>query len=324
MNILVTGGAGYIGSHFVKLLIEKGFGVTIFDNLSRGHKESIPAEAAFEQVDLLDSEKLTATLLKYKIDAVVHFAAFAYVGESVTNPRMYYINNVMGSISLLNAVAVAGIQKVVFSSTCSLYGNPEIVPISESESIKPINPYAKTKNIIENVLADYDRAYGLKYVALRYFNAAGCSPDGSIGESHEPETHLIPLVINTALGKLSSVSVFGDDYPTPDGTCIRDYIHVNDLADAHLKALEYLDAGNNSDVFNLGTGDGNSVKEIIETVEKISGKKVEHKISARREGDPAVLVADNKKAKQVLGWQPNYKLDDIIKHALGWHSAPKY
>lgn len=324
MAILVTGGAGYIGSHFVRLLNSKGFDVVIFDNLSRGHKESIPEGVAFEQVDLLDFSKLTEKLKLYKIDAVVHFAAFAYVGESVTNPRLYYINNVIGSINLLNAITEAGITKVVFSSTCSLYGNPEIVPISEAETIKPINPYAKTKHIIENVLADYDTAYGLKYVALRYFNAAGCSFDGSIGESHEPETHLIPLVIDTALGKRQSVSVFGDDYPTPDGTCLRDYIHVDDLGDAHLKALEYLNAGNSSDVFNLGTGDGNSVKEIIKTVERISGKKVEHKISARREGDPAVLVADNKKAADVLGWLPKYKLEDIIKSALQWHAAPKY
>ncbi len=324
MSILVTGGAGYIGSHFVRLLKSKNFDVVIFDNLSRGHQESIPEGVAFEQVDLLDFGKLTEKLKLYKIDAVVHFAAFAYVGESVTNPRLYYINNVIGSINLLNAITEAGITKVVFSSTCSLYGNPEIVPISEAETIKPINPYAKTKHIIENVLADYDTAYGLKYVALRYFNAAGCSFDGSIGESHEPETHLIPLVIDTALGKRQSVSVFGDDYPTPDGTCLRDYIHVDDLGEAHLKALEYLNAGNSSDVFNLGTGDGNSVKEIIKTVEKISGKKVEHKISARREGDPAVLVADNKKAADVLGWLPKYKLEDIIKSALQWHAAPKY
>lgn len=324
MAILVTGGAGYIGSHFVRLLKSKNFDVVIFDNLSRGHKESIPEGVAFEQVDLLDFGKLTEKLKLYKIDAVVHFAAFAYVGESVTNPRLYYINNVIGSINLLNAVTEAGITKVVFSSTCSLYGNPEIVPISEAETIKPINPYAKTKHIIENVLADYDTAYGLKYVALRYFNAAGCSFDGSIGESHEPETHLIPLVIDTALGRRQSVSVFGDDYPTPDGTCLRDYIHVDDLGDAHLKAIEYLNAGNRSDVFNLGTGDGNSVKEIIKTVERISGKKVEHKISARREGDPAVLVADNKKAADVLGWLPKYKLEDIIKSALQWHAAPKY
>lgn len=324
MTILVTGGAGYIGSHFVRLLKENNYDVIIFDNLSRGHIESVPAGVPFEQVDLLDYEKLTEKLKLYNIDAVVHFAAFAYVGESVTNPKLYYVNNVMGSINLLNAITEAGIKKIVFSSTCSLYGNPVTVPISEAETIKPINPYAKTKHIIENVLADFDTAYGLKYVALRYFNAAGCSFDGAIGESHEPETHLIPLVINTALGKLQSVSVFGDDYPTPDGTCLRDYIHVDDLGDAHLKAIEYLNSGNKSDVFNLGTGDGNSVKEIIKTVERISGNKVEHKISARREGDPAVLVADNKKAASVLGWQPKYKLDDIINSALQWHKEPKY
>jgi UDP-glucose 4-epimerase len=324
MCILVTGGAGYIGSHFVRLLKRKDIDVVVFDNLSRGHREAVADGVPFENVDLLNPEALKEKLKKYPVEAVVHFAAFAYVGESVSNPRMYYVNNVQGSINLLNAVVEAGIRKVVFSSTCSLYGNPLKVPISEKETVKPINPYAKTKSMIENVLADYEAAYGLKYAALRYFNAAGCSFDGEIGESHSPETHLIPLVINTALEKLDSISVFGDDYPTPDGTCVRDYIHVDDLGKAHLKALEYLNCGNKSDVFNLGTGRGNSVKEIIATVERISGKKVEHKISERREGDPAVLVADNRKAAEVLGWTPSYSLNDIIKSAWNWHSAPKY
>lgn len=324
MNILVTGGAGYIGSHFVRLLKRNNINVVVFDNLSRGHQESIPEGVAFENVDLLDYNSLVSKLNVYSIDAVVHFAAFAYVGESVADPKLYYVNNVFGSINLLNAVTEVGINKIVFSSTCSLYGNPEIVPISENESIKPINPYAKTKHIIENVLSDFDSAYKLKYVALRYFNAAGCHFEGEVGESHQPEPHLIPIVINNALGKTPPISVFGDDYPTPDGTCVRDYIHVEDLAVAHLLALEYLNKGNKSDVFNLGTGDGYSVKEIITAVERVSGKKVEYNISARREGDPAILVADNKKAREILGWCPKYKLDDVINSAWKWHSAPKY
>jgi len=324
MSVLVTGGAGYIGSHFVRFLKSKNIDVVVLDNLSRGHRESLPDGVKFEKADLLDYSSLQNSLAKHEIDAVVHFAAFAYVGESVSNPSIYYVNNVTGSINLLNAVREAGIKKVVFSSTCSLYGNPLKVPISENESIKPINPYAKTKFTIENVLSDFDAAYGIKYVALRYFNAAGCSFDGETGESHDPETHLIPLVVNNALSKNKMISIFGDDYPTPDGTCLRDYIHVNDLADAHLRALEFLEREKKSDVFNLGTGSGNSVKEIIAAVEKISGKKVNSQISPRREGDPAVLVADNKKAREVLGWSPKYDLNDIISSALKWHSAPKY
>jgi UDP-glucose 4-epimerase len=324
MSILVTGGAGYIGSHFVKTLKKNNFDVVVFDNLSRGHIESIPKDVAFENVDLLDYSALLQNLKKYKIDAVVHFAAFAFVGESVSDPKLYYINNVIGSINLLNALTRSGINKIVFSSTCSLYGNPLKVPISEDESIKPINPYAKTKHIIENVMSDFDTAYGLKYVALRYFNAAGCDFDGLIGESHQPEPHLIPIVISAALGKREGVSIYGADYPTPDGTCVRDYVHVYDLADAHLKALEYLNSGAKSDVFNLGTGDGNSVKEIIHAVEKISGKEIKSTTIERREGDPAILVADNKKAKEVLGWSPKYNLEDVIKSAWKWHNSQKY
>lgn len=325
MNILVTGGCGYIGSHFVKFLQQNSdHKVIVFDNLSRGHRESINNDVDFEKIDLLNPSEIEIGLSKYKIDAVVHFAAFAYVGESVEDPGLYYTNNVTGSINLIKAINKAGIKKFIFSSTCSLYGNPNQVPISESEPTKPINPYAQTKLMIEKVLADFDLSHNLKYAALRYFNAAGADFEGEIGESHDPEPHLIPIVLQTALGKREHIKIFGDDYNTPDGTCIRDYIHVYDLADAHLKALEYLVRGENSDFFNLGTGDGNSVKELIDKAREVTGKEIKSVIAERRAGDPAVLVADNKKAKNILGWNPKYNLDDIIKSAWNWHQNQKY
>lgn len=324
MAVLVTGGAGYIGSHVVRLLLKKGFEVIILDNLSRGHKASLPQNVIFEEVDLLDREKLSAVVQKHNIESVIHFAAFAYVGESVEDPEMYYRNNVSGSVNLINTLKEKGVKRFVFSSTCSLYGNPLTIPISELETTKPINPYAKTKLMIEQILADYETAYGMKYVALRYFNAAGASVSGEIGESHFPEPHLIPLVLFTALGKRESISVYGDDYPTPDGTCVRDYIHVEDLADAHVKALEYLNKGNSSQIINLGTGDGNSVKEVISVAEEVTGRKIKSVFSQRRAGDPAVLVADNKKAKEVLGWSPKFNLKDIVQTAWQWHQNPKY
>lgn len=324
MKVLVTGGAGYIGSHFVKQLLKSGFEAVVLDNLSRGHKESVPENVVLEEVDLKDFNSTSGILRKYSFDAVVHFAAYAYVGESVENPELYYTNNVVGTMNLLKAVKETGIKKFVFSSTCSLYGNPLTVPISEEESVKPINPYAQTKNIIENVLKDYSNSYGINYVALRYFNAAGADPEGEIGESHDPEPHLIPITLEAAQGKREKVYVFGNDYETPDGTCLRDYIHINDLADAHVKALEYLNEGNESDIFNLGTGDGNSVLEIINTAVRVTGKKIEYEIAGRREGDPAVLVADNKKAKKILGWSPQYNLEDIISTAWNWHSNQKF
>jgi UDP-glucose 4-epimerase len=325
LNILVTGGCGYIGSHFVKFLQQNSdHKVIVFDNLSRGHRESINNDVDFEKIDLLNPSEIEIGLSKYKIDAVVHFAAFAYVGESVEDPGLYYTNNVTGSINLIKAINKAGIKKFIFSSTCSLYGNPNQVPISESEPTKPINPYAQTKLMIEKVLADFDLSHNLKYAALRYFNAAGADFEGEIGESHDPEPHLIPIVLQTALGKREHIKIFGDDYDTPDGTCIRDYIHVYDLADAHLKALEYLVRGENSDFFNLGTGDGNSVKELIDKAREVTGKEIKSVIAERRAGDPAVLVADNKKAKNILGWNPKYNLDDIIKSAWNWHQNQKY
>lgn len=324
MNILVTGGAGYIGSHFVKQLLKIGYNAVVLDNLSRGHKESVPANVNLEIVDLKDYKSTKTIFNKYKFDAVVHFAAYAYVGESVENPELYYTNNLIGTMNLLKAVKESGINKFVFSSTCSLYGNPLKVPISENESVKPINPYAHSKQMIENILKDYSEAYGINYVVLRYFNAAGADPEGDIGESHDPEPHLIPITLQVALGKREKVYIFGNDYDTPDGTCLRDYIHINDLADAHIKALEYLNNGGSSDIFNLGTGNGNSVLEIIRTAEKIIGEKIKFEITDRRAGDPAVLVADNKKAKQVLGWQPEFNLEKIISTAWNWHSNQKY
>ncbi len=324
MNVLVTGGAGYIGSHFVKFLISKNENVTVIDNLSRGHAEAIPPTVDFRKVDLLDYEKLQRQFSEKHFDAVVHFAAFAYVGESVENPALYYTNNVVGSLNLIKAAVKSGVKKMIFSSTCSVYGNPLSVPISEEESTKPINPYAESKLVIEKILRDFETAYGLHYIALRYFNAAGADPEGEIGESHDPEPHLIPLVLQTALGKREKIYIFGDDYDTPDGTCIRDYIHVNDLANAHYLALEYLSANEKSDVFNLGTGTGNSVKEIIDTAMKVTGKKINSEITGRRAGDPAVLVADNSKAKKILGWQPEINLEEIISTAYNWHKNPKF
>ncbi len=323
-KILVTGGAGYIGSHLVKKLAEDGFDLVVLDNLSRGHIEAVHPKSKFENVDLLDKKNLLEIFDKYKFDSIIHFAAFAYVGESVEKPGLYYENNVSGSLNLIRYACEAGIKKFVFSSTCSVYGNPVQIPISEKESIKPINPYAFTKFAIEQILNDFEKAFGMKYTALRYFNAAGADPGGSIGESHNPEPHLIPIVLTAALGKREKVFVFGDDYETPDGTCIRDYIHVNDLADAHIKALMYLNSGNCSDVFNLGTGSGNSVKEIIETVSDVTGVQINYEVTQRRPGDPAVLVADNSKAKRILGWNPKFDLKDILTTAWQWHQNQKF
>lgn len=324
MTILVTGGAGYIGAHFVRQAIKNGYDVKVLDNLSRGHIESIPEGVKLYNTDITDFESLRTTVKEISPDAIVHFAAFAYVGESVENPEMYYVNNTLGSLNLIRAAKMAEVKNFIFSSTCSLYGNPLKVPISEAESVKPINPYAQTKLMIENILCDFSDAYDLNYVALRYFNAAGADPDGNTGESHDPEPHLIPIVLQAALGKREKVYIFGDDYNTPDGTCIRDYIHVHDLADAHLLALKYLLDGGKSDIFNLGTGNGYSVKELIDSARKITGKNIIADITDRRPGDPDVLVADNGKAKSVLAWEPKYGLDEIILHAWNWHQNQKY
>lgn len=324
MKVLVTGGAGYIGSHFVKYLQQAGYQIVVLDNLSRGHKEAVHKSVPLEIADLNDFEKLSNVIKKHSPEAVVHFAAFAYVGESVEKPEMYYHNNVVGSFNLIRACVENGVKNFVFSSTCSIYGNPVKVPISEEQASNPINPYANTKLIIEMLLKDFETAYGMKSVCLRYFNAAGADPEGEIGESHDPEPHLIPIVLHAAQGKRDKVLVFGNDYDTPDGTCVRDYIHIIDLADAHKKALEYLNNGGESTIINLGTGSGNSVLEIIEKAKAITGKEIKYEIVGRRAGDPAILVADNKKAKEVLGWSSKFKIEDILKTAWRWHNNPKF
>ncbi|MEW6703146.1 MAG: UDP-glucose 4-epimerase GalE [Bacteroidota bacterium] len=324
MKILVTGGAGYIGSHFVKLLVESGHEPVVLDNLSRGDKKSLPQNVFLEVVDLLDASALSNAIKKHSPSSVVHFAALAYVGESVKQPEIYYQNNVIGSFNLIRACSEYGVRNFVFSSTCSIYGNPTKVPISEDQPSNPINPYANTKLIIEKMLKDFEAAFGIKHVALRYFNAAGADISGVLGESHDPEPHLIPIVLLTALGKRKKISVFGNNYDTPDGTCIRDYIHVNDLAVAHLKALEYLSNENESAIINLGTGKGISVLEIIEKAKKITGREIPFEIVERRPGDPAMLVADNKKAREVLSWFPKFSIEEILESAWRWHSNPKY
>lgn len=324
MKILVTGGAGYIGSHFVKLLIENGHQVIVLDNLSRGHREAVPQNITFEDVDMLDTHALFDTIQAHLPAAVVHFAAYAYVSESVKNPGLYYQNNVVGSLNLIRLCAENGVKNFIFSSTCSIYGNPDKIPISEEQPSNPINPYANTKLMIEMMLKDFESSHGMKHAALRYFNAAGADPSGGIGESHNPEPHLIPIILEVALGKRKKVSVFGNDYNTADGTCIRDYIHVNDLANAHLKAIEYLISGNRSDIFNLGTGKGNSVLEIIEKSKVITKREILFEIVERRAGDPAILIADNKKAGEVLKWSPLNSIEEIIETAWRWHQNPKY
>ena len=311
------GGAGYIGSHTVKHLLDNGYQVVVADNLVYGHVEAVDKRATFEHADLLDIYSLQQLFNKHKIDAVIHFAAFAYVGESVGEPQKYYYNNVVGTMNLLNTMLQHGVKDIVFSSTCATYGEPQYTPIDEQHPQNPINPYGRTKLMIEQIFSDYERAYGLRHIALRYFNAAGCSSDGSIGESHTPETHLIPLVLKAISGERKSISVFGTDYDTPDGTCIRDYIHVEDLALAHRLALEKLKDYNGC--INLGTGIGTSVKEIIVAAEEVSGKKCPVEYGKRRAGDPARLFADNSKAKEILGWQPKYtNIKDIIQTAWNW------
>ncbi len=320
MNVLVTGGAGYIGSHTCKELKKNGFNPITYDNLSRGHKEFVKF-GPLVVGDILDSKKIEDAIREYNIQAVLHFAAYAYVGESVEKPELYYKNNVQGTMSLLDAMLKTNIKKFVFSSTCATYGVPEKVPISEDFEQNPINPYGQTKLIIERILKDYGHAYGLKSVCLRYFNAAGADADGEIGEMHEPETHLIPLTIQSALTG-SVLKVFGNDYPTPDGTCLRDYIHVTDLADAHVKALQYLnDSKDNFNFFNLGNEKAYSVKEILKAVEDVTGKKVNAEVFSRRPGDPAALVANATKAKTILKWTPQLPdIESIVSSAFKWHT----
>jgi UDP-glucose-4-epimerase GalE len=320
MRILVTGGAGYIGSHAVRLFLARGHDVWVYDNLSMGHRAAVPAERLIA-ADLCETQRLDHALMLHRIEAVVHFAAFAFVGESVTNPAKYYQNNLVNTLNLLDALRRHKIGRIVFSSTCATYGVPEIVPITEEEKQKPINPYGNTKLAVEHALADYAAAYDWGFAALRYFNAAGAAADGGIGEDHDPETHLIPLVLQTALGQRPAIEIFGVDYPTPDGTCIRDYIHVDDLADAHLLALEALAAGKQLR-YNLGTGRGYSVREVIAAAEEVTGKKVPVVVGPRRAGDPPVLVAASDKVQRELGWRPKYTdLRSVVESAWKWHRA---
>lgn len=320
MNVLVSGGAGYVGSHTARLLALAGHDVWVYDNLCAGHRGAVPKGRLIEG-ELADRAKLMETLTAKKIDAVFHFAAFAQVGESVAHPDRYYQNNVVCTLHLLEAMRLSGVRKIIFSSTTATYGVPESIPITEEERQDPINPYGFTKLVMERALADYAHAYGFGYAALRYFNAAGAAEDGSIGEDHDPESHLIPIVLQVALGQREQVAIFGDDYPTSDGTCIRDYIHVDDLGDAHIKALSQLKAGEGIQV-NLGTGRGTSVKEIIDACRRVTGHPIPIAIGPRRPGDPPELVADSSKARRTLNWQPKYTdIESIIRTAWHWHKA---
>jgi UDP-glucose 4-epimerase len=320
MNILVTGGAGYIGSHAVHVFLEHGHNVWVYDNLSFGHAQAVPEDRLIV-ADLAERERLSAVLREKKIEAVVHFAAFAYVGESVEHPYKYYRNNVINTLTLLETLQAHGVGKIVFSSTCATYGTPEKTPITEKTPQQPINPYGRTKLMIEWALADAARAHGLGYAALRYFNAAGADPSGERGEDHTPESHLIPLVLQTVMGQRPNIHIFGTDYPTPDGTCIRDYIHVNDLAHAHLLALEKLESGKGL-CLNLGTGQGYSVREVIDICSDVTGSPVNFVEGSRRAGDPPALVASADEAYRVLGWQPAFpSLHEIVESAWRWHRS---
>lgn len=321
-TILVTGGAGYIGSHAVLALRQAGYGVIVLDNLVYGHRELVEDVLKTELIvgDTTDRALLDQLFTTREIAAVMHFAAYAYVGESVTDPAKYYRNNVIGTLTLLEAMVAANIKKFVFSSTCATYGVPTTVPIPEDHPQAPINPYGASKLMVERILADFDPAYDFKSVCFRYFNAAGADPEGRLGEDHDPETHLIPLVLQTALGKRDSISIFGTDYPTPDGTCIRDYIHVTDLASAHVLGLEYLLAGNDSQTFNLGNGNGFSVNQVIEAAREITGREIKVVECDRRPGDPPALVGSSEKARSILGWQSQYAdIHQIMTHAWNWH-----
>lgn len=320
MKVLVVGGAGYVGSHTVRLLCDQGMDVWVYDNLCKGHVESVPHGRLIEG-DLHDRAKLQQVMIEKEIEAVVHFAAFALVGESMQHPALYYQNNVIATIDLLEAMRAVGVWRIVFSSTTATYGQPDKIPISEDTLQQPINPYGFSKLVVEKALTDYARAYGFGAAALRYFNAAGAHPDGSIGEDHEPESHLIPIVLQVALGQRPAISIFGNDYPTPDGTCIRDYIHVQDLATAHLAALHLLKPGSNIQV-NLGTGIGNSVLEIVQACRQVTGHPIPIEYVERRPGDPTELVADVRKAKEVLGWTAQYTdIRKTIETAWNWHQS---
>lgn len=319
MSVLVAGGAGYVGSHMVDRLIEKGYDVVVVDNLSTGHRAAINEKARFYQGDTRDREFLTSVFEKENIDGVIHMDAFSIVPESMKDPLKYFDNNVYGMITLLEVMHEQGCKRMIFSSTAATYGVPERIPIHEDDQKKPINPYGESKLIMEHMIHWCDVAYGIKWVALRYFNAAGAKADGSIGEDHHPETHLIPIILQTALGERDHIDMYGDDYDTPDGTNVRDYVHILDLADAHILALKYLDEGNESRAFNLGSSTGFSVKQMVEAAREVTGKEIPAKIAPRRPGDPDSLVAESEDARNILGWKPQYDdVHDIIKTAWAW------
>jgi UDP-arabinose 4-epimerase len=320
MNILVTGGAGYIGSHACKALAKAGYTPIAYDNLVYGH-EWVVKWGPLQIGDIADRNRLDAVIRQYQPEAVMHFAAYAYVGESMQDPGKYYRNNVVGTLTLLEAMRDHGIDKLIFSSTCATYGIPEQVPITEDHPQRPINPYGMSKLMIEQILQDFDHAHGLRSISLRYFNAAGADPDGEIGESHDPETHLIPLVLDAAAGIRPVITVFGDDYDTPDGTCIRDYIHVSDLADAHVLALEALVNGASTTAYNLGNGMGFSVRQVIEVAQKVTDLNVPFEIGPRRAGDPAQLVGDAHRFSEALNWRPQFvELQQMVQTAWSWHT----
>ena len=319
MKVLVAGGAGYIGSQVTLDLARNGHQPVVFDNLSKGHRAAVKAGRLVEG-DLNDFELIKKVLVEEKIDAVVHLAAFSLVGESVQDPGKYFQNNIINGITLLDAMRAGGVKYFVLSSTAAVYGEPELTPITEDHPKKPTNPYGFSKLTLEGILEAYDRAYGLRYISLRYFNAAGADPEGEIGEDHQPESHLIPIILQTALGLRNEIQLFGTDYPTPDGTCIRDYIHIADLSQAHLLALESLFGGAPSNIYNLGNGQGYSNLEVIETARKITGRTIKVRESQRRPGDPAILVASSDRIKAELGWKPKYpKLEEIMATAWNWH-----
>ena len=327
MNVLVTGGAGYIGSHCIIALLDAGYDVVIFDNYSTGHKETAESLSQLNlkgkfidavKGDLLNISDLDGLFQSYQIDAVIHFAAFSKVAESMNDPGKYYRNNVCGTLNLLDSMRSHDVSMIVFSSTAATYGEPEYTPIDEKHPQVPINPYGQAKLMIERIMDDYDKAYGLRSVRLRYFNVAGADSQCRVGEWHDPETHLIPNILKSTVDPGKRFKMFGTDYPTRDGTCIRDYVNVEDLADAHIKALEYLEKGGRTDFFNLGTNNGSSVKEVFDSCEKVLGKSIPLNVEGRRPGDPAILVADNKKAKEILGWEPKRDLVKSIETAYEW------
>jgi UDP-glucose-4-epimerase GalE len=323
VSILIVGGAGYIGSHTAKFIAQSGEKPVVLDNLVYGHRAAVQWGPLVEG-DLADAGLIARVLRDHAVTAVIHFAAYAYVGESVTDPRKYFRNNVCNTLNLLDAMVDAGVRDIVFSSTCATYGEPTAVPIAEDHPQQPVNPYGESKLFVERILHWYAGAYGLRFAALRYFNAAGADPEGQIGEEHDPETHLIPLAIDTALGRRPSLDIYGTDYPTPDGTAIRDYIHVVDLADAHLRALGALQTDKGNLRLNLGTGQGHSVRQVVAAVETATRRKVPTREIGRRAGDPPALVADARLAGRVLGWRPRYpELSTIVEHAVAWHQRPR-